>query len=160
MMISFKGIVRFATLAAVAAGCGGSSSIGGLDAEHIYTLTLSQSEEVPPPTPTNAAGAALIVVYPDSVSYQVAAAQMVQITMAHIHSGAPGVAGPIVVTLFAPATPLATSNGVFTHGTITQSTLGGSMTLADFKTLLASGNAYVNVHTTINPNGEIRGQIK
>ena len=159
-MIGSKGIVKFAALAIVAAGCGGSSSIGGLDAEHIYTFTLVQSQEVPSPTPTNASGAALIVVYPDSVTYQIAAAQMVALTMAHIHSGAPGVAGPIVVTLFAPATPLATSNGIFASGSITQSTLGGSMTLADFKTLLASGNAYVNVHTTINPSGEIRGQVK
>jgi hypothetical protein len=37
--------------------------------------------------------------------------------------------------------------------------LPAGVTLESLKTLLASGNAYVDVHTTANPAGELRGQI-
>ena len=79
--------------------------------------------------------------------------------MAHIHNGAPGIAGPIVVTLYNQAAS-GTINGVFATGSLTAANLPANVTLASLKTLLLSGNAYVNVHTTANPSGEIRGQVK
>ena len=68
-------------------------------------------------------------------------------TAAHIHMGAKGVAGNVVVPLCG-ATP-ACKSGV--GGTIT---LTSAMMSAFKKHLL-----YVNVHTAKNPNGEIRGQV-
>jgi hypothetical protein len=38
--------------------------------------------------------------------------------------------------------------------------LPAGVTLASVKTLMASGNAYVDVHTTSNTAGELRGQIR
>jgi CHRD domain-containing protein len=35
----------------------------------------------------------------------------------------------------------------------------GTQTVAEFRTLLANGGAYVNVHTVNNPGGEVRGTI-
>jgi hypothetical protein len=63
---------------------------------------------------------------------------------AHIHKGRPGQAGPIVVSLCGPCRSGA--NGI---------------AKIDAKTMSAikKGDAYVNVHTTKNPNGEIRGQL-
>ena len=63
---------------------------------------------------------------------------------AHIHMGAMGVAGNVLVPLCGPC-----KNGA--HGTTTVSTA--------VKSALAKHLAYVNVHTAKNPNGEIRGQI-
>ena len=67
-------------------------------------------------------------------------------TAAHIHMGRRKVAGPIVIPLCGPS--------------CTSPVTGGPVTLTadQIKDLLA-GRYYVNVHTTKNPAGEIRGQI-
>jgi hypothetical protein len=77
----------------------------------------------------------------------------------HIHTGAPGVAGASVITLFQTNVPIAPI-GAFATGTMLESNLPAGITLASMKTLLASGNAYVDIHTTANTGGELRGQIK
>jgi CHRD domain len=63
---------------------------------------------------------------------------------AHIHSGARGKAGPVIVPLCAPCR----------SGARGRATVDGSVLDA-----LESGRSYVNVHTKKNPAGEIRGQI-
>lgn len=153
---------RAAALTTVAlASCGGGTSIGGLDAEAVFNIALTQSAEVPVPKATTASGSALLVIYPDKIDYEVTGSSIIGVTMAHIHNGAAGVAGPIVVTLYnQPSSPSGTINGVITSGTLTLANLPAGVTLESLKTLLKSGNAYVNVHTTANPSGEIRGQIK
>lgn len=65
---------------------------------------------------------------------------------AHIHTGARGKAGPVVVVLC---------------GATCRSGRSGTATLTP--TVLAAmkaGRTYVNVHTTRNPSGEIRGQVR
>jgi CHRD domain-containing protein len=141
------------------ASCGGGTSIGGLDAEASFRFALTQAAEVPVPKPTTASGIAQIIIYPERIDYELTGTSIIGITMAHIHSGAAGVAGPIVVTLYNQAAS-GTINGVFATGSLTAANLPSGVTLASLKTLLLSGNAYVNVHTTANPTGEIRGQVK
>jgi hypothetical protein len=65
-------------------------------------------------------------------------------TAAHIHMGARGKAGNVIVPLCGPC-----KSGA--HGTTTVS--------AAVKKAMATHHAYVNVHTAKNPNGEIRGQV-
>jgi len=67
------------------------------------------------------------------------------VTAAHIHQGAVGVNGPVIVGLNA---------GEFITGTIEDT----FMVRTVYNEIL-SGNAYINVHTTLNPNGEIRAQL-
>ena len=150
----------FMAVALIALGCGGGSSVGGLDAEATYTISLTQSKEVPTPKATTASGSAQIIVYANSIDYQVSASSIAAVTMAHIHNGAVGVAGPIVVTLFNSVNNPVTPNGVFASGTLDASNLPAGVTIASLKALIASGKAYVNVHTLTNPSGEIRGQIQ
>ncbi len=70
------------------------------------------------------------------------------ITGAHFHSGAVGVAGPIVINL----TPLVSGNRI-----------AGKLSLAGTPTgtlnMFLRGEMYLNVHTAANPGGEIRGQV-
>jgi hypothetical protein len=63
---------------------------------------------------------------------------------AHIHSGARGVAGPVIVPLCAPC-----RSGAHGRATVDESVLNA----------LESGRTYVNVHTKKNAQGEIRGQL-
>jgi len=63
---------------------------------------------------------------------------------AHIHSGARGKAGPVIVPLCAPC-----KSGRTGRATVSAAVLSA----------LESGRAYVNVHTKKNAAGEIRAQI-
>jgi hypothetical protein len=65
-------------------------------------------------------------------------------TMAHIHKAPPGMAGPIVIPLAAPSTGTATGTVTLTPEQVTD---------------LLAGALYVNVHTAMNPPGEIRAQL-
>jgi hypothetical protein len=63
---------------------------------------------------------------------------------AHVHLAKPGKPGPIAVPLCGPC-----RSGVRGTSKVNRRT----------RTALLSGGAYVNVHTTKNPAGEIRGQV-
>jgi CHRD domain len=121
-------------------------------------VNLTGSEEVPP-VQTEATGIAeFIPMGMDSIAYSVNATNIEGATAGHIHLGAKGENGPIVVTLFKYDTPM---NEVSENGTITADKLEGPMAgkqISDLATAGANGTLYVNVHTEQNPNGEIRGQ--
>lgn len=70
-------------------------------------------------------------------------------TASHIHVGAPGVNGPVIVS-FVPYTPAATS------GSIVGNLL--PFPVANISDLMA-GNTYFNIHDSVYPGGEIRGQL-
>ncbi|HEX4229532.1 MAG TPA: CHRD domain-containing protein [Bryobacteraceae bacterium] len=79
-------------------------------------------------------------------------------TAAHIHFGAVGVDGPIIVPFF--TTPLPgtdTISGTLTNADVTGA--DGITTIAEVATAIMDGNAYANVHTTAYPAGELRGQL-
>jgi len=141
------------------ASCGGGSSIGGFDAEATFRFAMTQSAQVPVPKSTTASGIAQIVIYSDKIDYELTGTSIIGVTTAHIHNGAPGIAGPIVMTLYnKPAS--GEINGVFATGSLSSANLPANVAFESLKALLLSGNAYVDVHTTTNPNGEIRGQVK
>jgi hypothetical protein len=64
-------------------------------------------------------------------------------TMAHIHSGAPGVNGPVVFDLPTTISPI-DATWMMTPAQVTE---------------LVAGHYYLNIHTSGRPNGEIRGDI-
>ena len=84
------------------------------------------------------------------------------VTVAHLHLGVVGMAGPPVAFLF-EGTPSGTVNGVLSEGTITADDLIGPLAGEPLSTLvdaLEDGDIYANVHTTAHPPGEIRGQLR
>ncbi len=79
-------------------------------------------------------------------------------TMAHIHFGAPGVSGPIVVPFFMSTMPGTNMiSGTLTQADVTPA--DGISTIAEVAQAIEMGNAYVNIHTAEYPNGELRGQL-
>jgi hypothetical protein len=156
--MKFRSLIVVASLALTGA-CEGGTSTGGLNAEATYVIDLTTAEVVPTPKPSSAQGAAAFIVFSDRIEYQVAAQFIPNVTAVHIHSGLPGATGNTVVTLFT-ANPPVSPIGPFVTGAMLDANLPAGVTLAGLKTLLASGNAYVDIHTTANAGGELRGQIK
>ena len=70
----------------------------------------------------------------------------VQGTAAHIHMGAAGKNGPVIVP--------------FTKEGDTYKAPAGATLNADQLTAFKGGELYFNVHSAANPGGEIRGQLK
>ena len=64
---------------------------------------------------------------------------------AHIHLGKKGKAGPVALALCGPCRSGQKGSGLLTHAQFAR---------------VEAGTAYVNVHTTKNAGGEIRGQLK
>jgi CHRD domain len=122
------------------------------------TVNLTGNEEVPP-LQTEATGIAEFTpMGMDSIAYSINATNIEGATAGHVHLGAKGENGPVVVTLFKYDTPM---NQVSENGTITADKLEGPMAgkqISDLAAAGGNGTLYVNVHTEQNPNGEIRGQ--
>ena len=77
------------------------------------------------------------------------------VNIAHIHTGAAGVAGPILVntTVNPGEVVLTTGSGTFTR-------VGITMPAATAQSIIDSpAGFYFNVHTTLNPAGVMRGQL-
>ena len=135
-----------------------------LSATGTFKATLTGKEEVPAVT-TAAEGSAVFELSADgkALAYVLTVKDIENATAAHIHAGKVGENGGVVVGLFAGPKKEGKFSGELAKGTITADKLTGSLggkTVADLVEMLRSGGAYVNVHTTRNPPGEIRGQVK
>ena len=120
-------------------------SIGIAQAEDV-TVKLSGAEETPSVT-TSASGTAKLSIGADhTVSGKVKTSGMEGIA-AHIHVGAPGQAGPPIITL------VKGENGEWTVPP------GAKLSDEQFASFKA-GNLYINVHSPEHKPGEIRGQLK
>lgn len=108
-------------------------------------VTLTGANEVPA-VATTASGTGTVAIAADgSVTGSITVTGM-EPTMGHIHQGAPGVNGPVIV-------PFTQSGNVFT------APAGAKLTEAQMAAYRA-GNLYVNVHSAANPAGQIRAQLK
>jgi len=129
-----------------------------------FRADLTGTEEVPA-VPTNGSGEATFQISEDetSITYQLSAEDMTSnILQAHIHLGRKGVNGPIVAFLFDARPTGVPGDELEVEGVIRAANLIGPLQGHPFSELIAairSGNAYANVHTTVNPGGEVRGQI-
>ena len=128
---------------AIAALLATSLSMGSALAQD---LKLTGDQEVPPNTSTAVGTGSIRIDAAGNVSGSVAAPGMAG-TMAHIHVGAPGVNGPVIIPLTGSA------------GDTWTVPAGAKLTdeqLAAYK----AGNLYVNIHTAEHKGGEVRTQLK
>jgi hypothetical protein len=97
-----------------------------------------------------------------TINYKLEVTNITDATAAHIHLGAKGQNGPVIVPLFTGPPKAGSFTGVLAEGTLTEKDLTGPMAGKSFTDLagaVLAGQTYVNVHTTKLANGEIRGQI-
>lgn len=155
--------LAFVVLAA--GGCGGSSSgsssgsasasASGSSAKHAhahapireYHLKLTGAAETPPGAPGAAGGAAIALHGTTKVCWRFAhLAGFTGATFAHIHQGAKGTSGNIVV-------PLSTSPKLHHKGCVSASPAVISAIERD------PGAYYVNIHSVKYPGGAVRAQL-
>ena len=140
-------------------------SATALAAEQRQFVAHLVGDEETPPVVTDATGQATFKLSKDgqSITYRLIVANIENVVAAHIHSGAEGVPGPVVVGLYSAPPAGGRIQGVIAEGTIAATT--------SLLALLRSGDSYVNVHTNdgVPPtntgagdmaSGEIRGQIE
>jgi hypothetical protein len=109
-------------------------------------VKLIGAEETPPVT-SSATGTGTIMIAADKSVSGTIKTTGIDGTVAHIHVGAPGVAGPPIITLTKGA------DGTWTVP-------AGSKLTDDQYASFKAGNLYVNVHSAAHPPGEIRAQLK
>lgn len=133
-----------------------------------FSAHLTGSQEVPA-VETGARGRAFFQLNGDGteLAFSLNVSNIQNITQAHIHLGAAGTNGGVVVWLYPPGPPAqlipGRFNGMLAEGTITAANLVGALAGQPLEALLIrmrDEEAYVNVHTSENPGGEIRGQIR
>ena len=131
----------FALLAASLTGTPAAAAPG----DTMLTTVLSASAETPP-TGIDATGIFKGRVNPATgqLCYTLTSTNLDTLTMAHIHAGAIGVAGPPVVIL-SPDVP-------------TETCLAVDKDVAA-KLVASPGDYYVNIHTARFPKGAIRGPL-
>ena len=132
--------------------------------EH-FVATLAGDKEVPP-VDTNATGSAgFSQPHLNNMSFGIQVSDIEKVSAAHIHQGKEGQNGPVIVTLFKAENDTGTGpiNGQLLGGSISndmlEGPLAGKAIEVDLVKAIQDGEAYVNVHTTDNPDGAIRGQI-
>jgi len=132
-----------------------------------FQIRLTGDQQVPSVN-TTAFGFAEVQLSEDNstLSFEVVVCNIANVTASHIHVGAAGTNGPVVLPFFGSPPLFNSTRGCDTlaEGTRTSADLvvrpaAGISTWTDFINALLAGNAYVNVHTTAHPGGEIRGQL-
>jgi aldose sugar dehydrogenase len=131
-----------------------------------FGAILTGRDEVPP-IATDAGAVAQFALHPDgTLSFELrATAPIANATQAHIHLGAQGQNGPIVLFLFGlnPAGQSFQAGDLIGSGTVDDSDViarpGFTPTLAHLVQRMRQGRAYANLHTLAHAGGEIRGQI-
>lgn len=128
-----------------------SLGVASLMAQQVFVANLSGAQETPAAVSTGAKGACKVVL--NAAQTQISlnctySGLLSNATAAHIHgNGIVGVSAPVLFNL-------GTVSG--TSGTITADAINlTAAQVADMRT----NKLYVNIHTTNNPGGEIRGQI-
>lgn len=120
-----------------------------MDGATVLTAAMTGAAEAPGPGDPDGGGSATVRIDPlaaGRLCFDLSAAGIAPATAAHIHRGALGVPGPVVVPLTPP-------------------TAGSSSGCVDVTAALGAeiltmpANFYVNVHNAAYPDGAVRGQL-
>jgi CHRD domain len=147
-MLKYVGMAAVAALAV--AGLASGATRGDT-----YTLTANLKARFEVPKPTGVPAGAVGLFTGKAVELENDKAKVTwrltfsnlsgKATAAHIHVGKPGKPGAVMLALCGPCKSGQGGSGTITHAQLAK---------------IEAGATYVNVHTTKNAGGEIRGQLK
>jgi hypothetical protein len=156
-------------LSLFAAACGGDSTTAPTATNPTFTATLSPANEVPPVANAESVGRGTVTVTfnPTYTAGTITAATATfavnltgfpantPINAAHIHPGAAGVNGGVLVS-----TGLAAGQFVLANGSGTYTSPAVTVLPEVARQIINTPEAYYfNVHSTLNPGGVARGQL-
>jgi hypothetical protein len=149
-------------LTGVIASCNDVTSVSeNFEEDATWVANLNAANEVQTPAVSSpATGRAWFVDRGDAVDFFLEYDGLVaNATAAHIHRGAAGANGGIMVPL-----NVVGRQSAFVVGTIDMTVTDVSqetavVSPAELRTMMNNGEVYVNVHSTTYPAGEIRGQV-
>lgn len=148
------------------AACHEDNTLGlGNSSGERFTASLSGANVRPDPVATTAsATASLTILEPGigttirSLGYTLSVSNLTSATAAHVHLGGASVSsGRILVTLFSNPTDTAITATQLVSTTVGENAI--AVGLDSLVTLMRSGAAYVDVHSSSYPGGVIRGQL-
>ena len=171
-----RSLVLLVGLTMLVVGCGSDSSdptaptTQGTTTTSTFTVPLSPAKEVPPIANADAGASGTVIIAltvtkdaggtitSATANFQISVAGFpagTRVTDAHIHAAPAGSNGSVAVNVGLSSGELAITNG---SGSITKN---GINVPADRAAALLSNRAghYFNVHTALNPDGAIRGQL-
>lgn len=138
--------LALAVAASAAVALAGCAEMKSMLPGMMKTVTLTGAQEVPP-VQTSASGTMRYRVEDDRTVSGSVETTGITATAAHIHEGAAGKNGPIIVPLSR------------TSGSTWVVPSGSKLTESQHRSYKA-GELYVNVHSDANKGGEIRAQLK
>ena len=153
-----------ATVMLFAASCDDDDDITGPGVgARTYMATAFGTQEVNgatgqlAPTGNPGTGVAVFVDRTTSIDWTLTLDNISEVTGSHIHGPAlSNQNAGVIFNLFIPTSPTGPLSNRTETGTITGS---ATVSLDSLRTLLNGARAYVNIHTSANPAGAIRGQI-
>lgn len=152
------------TLTATVGGVATPATFTATALAQTFSATLTGAQERPNPVTTAATGTALMTWNGSQLTYQVQVTGNLNanVIAAHIHGPQPDttINAPVVLDL-KPTTGINTGTVASGTATATSGHLAvAAVTMDSVITLLRKRAAYVNVHTSLHPGGELRGQSK
>lgn len=158
-----RGVLAFIAAVGITTACESTT-----EARVRYRATMTGGQEVPAVT-TSGSGTfeATLDQSTNILTYTLTYSGLgTAATMAHIHGPAAAGATAGILVDFATSTALGRTLTLGTSGSGTgtinlgvTSVITGTVSGDSLRKLLDSGNAYINVHSVNNGNGEIRGQV-
>lgn len=126
-----------------------------------YVAELRPQNEVPPAT-SSAFGSAFVTLdlVNNTIAWEVNSKGVVSPTVSHIHRGAAGTGGPVIINF--ATSPSQLVNGHTSGSATIAAQQSSSLTAADLVNLANPSTAigyYVNLHSSAFPAGEIRGAL-
>jgi hypothetical protein len=148
------------------AACNEDNEFGlGVGPDKRFNAALSGANVRPVPVATSATGTADVSIRdPEigqgkrTVAFTVTAGSLTSVSAVHIHLGGPSVAnGQQLATLYTNSGDTTITSTQLASGAISEN--GLAVSIDSLVTLMQLGAAYVDIHSTANPGGVLRGQL-